>query len=48
MFAFPDMVNLFSNEFPSLGGGSFTFPGVFSCAFKGLFFRHLDLLMGFS
>jgi hypothetical protein len=44
MFPFSDMVNLFSNEFPSLSRGSLAFPGVLLCTFNRLFFRHLDLL----
>jgi hypothetical protein len=44
MLPFPDVVNFFPNEFPSLGGGSFAFSGVFTSTFNGLFFRHLNLL----
>ena len=40
------MVNLLANEFPSLGGGSLALPGVFLGTFKGVFFRHWDLLIG--
>jgi hypothetical protein len=48
MLPFPDVVNFFPHELPSLSGGSFAFSSVFTSPFHGLFFRHLNLLNGFS
>ena len=44
MLPFPDVVNFFPHELPSLGGRGFAFSSVFTSPLHGLFFRHLNLL----
>jgi hypothetical protein len=41
---FPNMMNLFANEFPRLGGWRLAFASILAGAFNGLFFRHSTLL----
>lgn len=44
MLAFSDMVHFFTHKFSGLRAGRFSFPGIFTGAFKSFIFRHSDLL----